>query len=133
MNQDFKDRVANLLIDARVNAVLAEAEDKPEDKPEAKPNGQTPDERVTRNQAAQRAFRHAEEMLHLRKHGGSKPKPVKESTKNQDLKDRLINIIMEKMEKKVGDLGQRNAAAATAKRLKAGGRKCCSKELCKRV
>lgn len=28
--QEFKDRVANLLIDARVNAVLAETEAKPE-------------------------------------------------------------------------------------------------------
>lgn len=119
--QEFKDRVANLLIDARVNAVLAEAEAKPQGgygeagpKPGFDINGRprapsVPPDRTPQLSPKERAKRLAAERIQAVTHG--------ESTINQDFKDRLINIIMEK---KVGELGQRNAAADTANRLRYG-------------
>lgn len=141
MNQEFKDRVANLLIDARVNAVLAEA--KPVAKPVAKPlggygtagpgsgkdiNGNPRGVTATSGHWRDRFHRGdfkpnpealAAERKHAQIHGGPPPARFRsESTINQDFKDRLINIIMEK--KKVGNLGQRNAAAKMARELRAG-------------
>jgi hypothetical protein len=103
MNQEFKDRVANLLIDARVNAVLAEA--KPEGgygkagpKPGFDIHGRprasyVPPDRTPKLSPEERAKRLAAEKKQARTHG--------ESTINQDFMDRLII-----MEKRVDELSK---------------------------